>query len=131
MAWFSNNLQTSLDSLKNKVTTSLKEAFDTEEVDNEYLNDDNEDPLERLELAKSKLVHMQSIIQSHEKKIQVLTEHKSSCEDQIQVSSVSSLFKKEKIRFFFKCFFFLREIAINTAASRLREIHVVDGVSNV
>ena len=90
MAWFSGaNFTTSLDSLKNKVTSSLKEAFDTEEVDNEYLNDDNEDPRDRLELAKSKLVAMQNIVQSHETKLQTLTEEKTAYQEKYTVSGLT------------------------------------------
>ena len=47
------------------MTAGLKEAFDTEEIDEEYLNDETEDPLDRLHLARSKLASAQKVIQSH------------------------------------------------------------------
>ena len=84
------------------MTSSLKEAFDTEEIDEEYLNDDAEDPRDRLQLAKSKLSNAHKVIRSHEEKIQTLTEDRSAIKDRLQVqnnnratsSSISLLYIK-------------------------------------
>ena len=87
------------------MTSSLKEAFDTEEIDEEYLNDDAEDPRDRLQLAKSKLSNAHKVIRSHEEKIQTLTEDRSTIKDRLQVQdnnrastifSSISLLKRQK-----------------------------------
>ena len=69
------------------MTAGLKEAFDTEEIDEEYLNDETEDPLDRLHLARSKLASAQKVIQSHESKIQTLTDDHETFKDKLKVRS--------------------------------------------
>ena len=67
------------------MTSSLKEAFDTEEIDEEYLNDEAEDPLDRLQLARSKLSSAHKVIKSHEAKIQTLTEDRATFKERLTV----------------------------------------------
>ena len=75
---------------QDRVTSSLKEAFDTEEIDEEYLNDEAEDPRDRLQLAKSKLSGAHKIIKSHEDQIQALTEDRATFKDRLTVSFKNS-----------------------------------------
>jgi len=90
--WFSNvassnsmtSLAGALAGAKDRVTAGLKEAFDTEEIDEEYLNDETEDPLDRLHLARSKLASAQKVIQSHESKIQTLTDDHETFKDKLK-----------------------------------------------
>ena len=64
---------------------SLKEAFDTEEIDEEYLNDEAEDPLDRLQLARTKLSSAQKVIKSHEAKIETLTDNQATFKERLKV----------------------------------------------
>ena len=90
------------------MTSSLKEAFDTEEIDEEYLNDEAEDPLDRLQLAKSKLSSAHKVIKSHEAKIQTLTEDGATFKERLTVWISELLPFPQKDRFSIFFFNFIR-----------------------
>lgn len=66
MAWLlSGQLQSSLGSLKNQVANSLKEVFEAvDEDDDPQLDDPNQDPNEKVELAKGRIRELKTLLES-------------------------------------------------------------------
>lgn len=74
--WFGSNLTTSLDSLKNQVTSSLKEVFEETEVD---------DPEADLSVTKERLDSLQKLVERQKQELGNLKSQNEELLEQKQV----------------------------------------------
>ena len=80
MSWLlSGQLQSSLGSLKNQVANSLKEVFEAvDENDDPQLDDPNQDPKEKVELAKGRIRELKTLLESRTADIDQLKKQNES-----------------------------------------------------
>ena len=81
MSWLlSGQLQSSLGSLKNQVASSLKEVFEAvdEDGDDADLDDPNQDPVEKIELAKSRIRELKSRLEDKSSDVEKLKKQNES-----------------------------------------------------
>ena len=81
MSWLlSGQLQSSLGSLKNQVASSLKEVFEAvdEDGDDAELDDPNQDPSEKVELAKSRIRELKNLLENKSSDVEKLKKQNES-----------------------------------------------------
>lgn len=81
MSWLlSGQLQSSLGSLKNQVASSLKEVFEAvdEDGDDPELDDPNQDPAEKVELAKARIRELKNLLENKSSDVDKLKKQNES-----------------------------------------------------